>query len=142
MPRRYISKKIKTIVADRSKGYCEYCKFLKKYANASFVTEHIKPIALGGTNDLSNLAYACVACNSFKGVFVKATDPQTGKVVPIFHPRQQHWKDHFKWSEDALLIEGLTPTGRATISRLKTNRNALIYFRKLLLLSGEHPPKE
>jgi hypothetical protein len=132
MPRKYISKKTKTTVADRSSGYCEYCKFLKKYANASFVIDRIKPIALGGTDELDNLAYSCTACNSYKGAFIEATDPDTNEVVPFFHPRYQSWLDHFEWSKDALTIIGITAIGRATVDRLKTNREGLIFLESCL----------
>lgn len=123
-------------------GYCEYCKFLEKYSHNAFAIKHIHPIILGGSDELDNLAYACGGCNSFKSVAIKARDPETIELVPIFHPRLQKWSDHFKWSKDALLIEGLTATGRATIARLQTNRPALIHFRQLLLLTEEHPPDE
>jgi 5-methylcytosine-specific restriction endonuclease McrA len=124
MPRKYIRKAVRQQVIERSKGYCEYCKFLAIYSHDSFVIEHIEPIVLGSSNELDNLAYACGGCNSFKQAAVQAIDPETQQFVPLFHPREQLWKDHFKWSTDVLLIEGLTPSGRATIERLKTNRSA------------------
>ena len=142
MPRKYIRKSVRKEVEKRSKGYCEYCKFLEIYSHDSFVIEHIKPIVLGGTDGLDNLAYACGGCNQFKQAAIKAIDPATQQTVPLFHPRQQRWQDHFKWSDDTLLIEGRTPIGRATIAKLRTNRSTLTNFRRLLLLSGEHPPIE
>ena len=39
----------------------------------------------------------------------------TGGEVPLFHPRTQHWWDHFAWAEDLRTLLGLTAAGRATI---------------------------
>jgi hypothetical protein len=49
--------------------------------------------------------------------------------------------DHFAWSDDFLLIVGLTATGRATIDALQLNRPELFKLRGALLLIGEHPPQ-
>jgi hypothetical protein len=49
-------------------------------------------------------------------------DPETRQLVPRFHPRQDLWDEHFSLDLDRLLIEGLTPTGRATVVRLGLNR--------------------
>jgi hypothetical protein len=39
-------------------------------------------------------------------------------------------------------MEGLTATGRATISVLQLNRETLVNFRRILGAAGEHPPRE
>ena len=88
-----------------------------------------------------NLAYSCFSCNSFKLDKIVAIDPETQQEVPFFNPRIDNWNEHFKWSEDALRMIGLTATGRATIYALKLNRDKVINFRKLTIMSGEHPPK-
>lgn len=38
--------------------------------NAHITIEHIRPVVLGGTNDMSNLALACFACNNARGASV------------------------------------------------------------------------
>lgn len=58
----------------------------------------------------------------------------------LYHPRQQKWSDHFRWSEDYTLIIGLTPVGRATVESLKLNRRSLVNLRRVLFALGEHPP--
>jgi hypothetical protein len=69
-------------------------------------------------------------------------DPATGRVAPLFHPRRQRWSDHFAWNEDATLIVGLSPIGRATVSSLHLNRPELVNLRRILAAAGEHPPPE
>jgi hypothetical protein len=46
-------------------------------------------------------------------------DPNTGEMVPLFHPRRDRWTDHFMFRRD--LIEGITPVGRATVRVLVMN---------------------
>ncbi len=95
---------------------------------------------MDGTDDLFNLAWSCLCCNNIKHISVTAFDPETEQVVPLFHPRQDVWEDHFKWSEDTTLMIGKTPVGRATIARLQLNRFGLVNYRRVLAAAGEHPP--
>ena len=71
-----------------------------------------------------------------------APDPATDTVVPLYHPRQQRWRDHFTWSDNFTEIIGLTPTGRATVAALQLNRTGLVQLRRVLYLVEEHPPVE
>lgn len=54
------------------------------------------------------------------------------EVVPLFHPRADAWKMHFKWSEDFTKLEGLSSVGRATIEKLRLNRPNLTNLRAVL----------
>jgi hypothetical protein len=91
---------------------------------------------------LAELAWACPACNGHKYAKTHAPDPETGRPVRLFNPRRQRWARHFAWSTDALLIEGRTATGRATVAALGLNSAALVNLRRALAAVGEHPPKE
>lgn len=106
----------------------------------SFSLEHIVPVSEGGRDDSSNLALACQGCNNHKYTRTRGRDPATGKIAPLFHPRTEHWRDHFIWSHDFIRIIGLTPTGRATVEALQLNRQGLMNLRRVLYLAGEHPP--
>lgn len=64
----------------------------------------------------------------------------TNQIVPLFHPRNDDWYAHFKWRDDFLIMEGLTPTGRATIIVLDTNNQEIINLRRVLIGHG-HPPE-
>jgi hypothetical protein len=65
--------------------------------SAVFHVEHIIPRKLGGSDDLNNLAWACPGCNLTKSDRVTIADPVTGQMVPMFHPRQDEWAEHFAW---------------------------------------------
>jgi hypothetical protein len=40
------------------------------------------------------LALACCYCNRYKGPDLSGIDPNSGEVVPLFHPRRQQWDEH------------------------------------------------
>jgi len=142
MPRRYITVEEQRQVIERARGRCEYCKSVMDYTSQSFVMEHIIPISENGETSLNNLALACGGCNGHKYTKVSAMDPVSQVEVPLYHPRQQAWQDHFAWSADYLQMIGLTEIGRATVHALKLNRPGIVNMRRLLLLAGLHPPDE
>src|SRR5271166_4827055 len=51
----------------------------------------------GGLTVLDNLALSCLHCNRHKGPNIAGTDPRTGEVVRLFHPRNDQWSVHFEW---------------------------------------------
>lgn len=113
-----------------------------KFATQSFSIEHILPRYKGGETTFNNLALSCQGCNNHKHTKIEGIDPVTEQVAPLFHLRQQSWREHFAWSADYTLIVGLTPTGRATVKELQLNRVGLVNLRRVLFALGEHPPKE
>ena len=68
MANKYIPNEIKRLVKERAKGCCEYCIAMSAFAFHPFAIEHILPIVKGGTNEISNLAFACQHCKSLYGV--------------------------------------------------------------------------
>lgn len=136
----HVSKRIRTQVVERAKGRCEYCQTQEDIV-VDLEVEHIYPTAKGGPSELNNLCYACGSCNRFKSDFTDGTDPEAGKSVPLYNPRTQVWHEHFVWSEDGLLMIGLTPFGRATVKRLNVNKPRLVNARRRWVAAGWHPPK-
>jgi hypothetical protein len=140
MPRRYITLAEQQQVIERANRRCEYCKSAMDYSSQPFEIEHIIPIAEAGETSLDNLVLSCGGCNGHKYTKVEAFDPVSQTQAPLYHPRQQVWRDHFGWSTDYMQIIGLTAIGRATVEALKLNRPGVINMRKLLLMAGLHPP--
>lgn len=130
----------KQAVAQRARGLCEYCQSQARFSSDPFSIEHITPRSRGGTEALSNLALSCQGCNNRKYTSVDAFDPVSGERAPLYHPRQQRWRDHFAWNENYMLVLGLTPTGRATVEKLQLNRAGVVNLRRVLSTVGEHPP--
>lgn len=140
MPDRRVTAELRQGVVERARGCCEYCRSQAKYATQAFSVEHILARANGGTAALDNLALACQGCNNHKYDKMEARDPASGQLAPLYHPRHDRWDEHFAWSEDATLIIGLTPTGRATVDALLLNREGVVNLRRLLYGQGQHPP--
>lgn len=124
-PRRYPE------VARRARHRCEYCRAPEAVFNLELEVEHVIPLAAGGADELHNLALACRSCNLRKGTVRRARDPSTGEMVPLFSPRADDWSDHFELDLATFRIEGLTPTGRATVRRLGLNRGPQLAARRL-----------
>ena len=136
-----LSSQLREQVETRAQGYCEYCRCSVKYAVQAFECEHIIPLALGGRTTLDNLAWACGGCNRCKATRTTGIDPDSGQSVPLFHPRQQTWSDHFAWNQDFTLVIGLTATGRATVTTLRLNRPGVVNLRHVLVTVNAHPPR-
>ena len=140
MARAKVSGTLKKQVTDRAQGCCEYCKSQIRFSPNSFEIDHIIPISRGGMNQLENMALACPQCNGHKADKIEAVDPVSEQIVPLFHPRQMDWKEHFCWSDDTLHIMETTATGRATVALLQTNRETVVNLRSVLQELGLHPP--
>lgn len=132
-----IPKSLRTKVVARSKSRCEYCQIPTEGQIAWFPIDHIIPRNQNGETCLENLALSCPRCNGHKWAFDQAADPKSGAEVSLFNPRTQKWDDHFRWNCDgSLSIEGQTPTGRATVDRLKMNDPEILEIRSLLAELG------
>ncbi|MBI4602345.1 MAG: HNH endonuclease [Planctomycetes bacterium] len=118
----------------RANGTCEYCRMPQACDVLRFQVDHIVARKHGGSTEPSNTALACYACNAFKGPNIAGIDPVSKQVVQLFHPRRDHWGDHFEW-HGALLV-GRTPSGRATIAVLQINLPQRVAVRRQLIAEG------
>lgn len=125
-------------VRDRAGDRCEYCGLPQAAIPlVTFHVEHITAKQHGGSDDLSNLALSCHHCNLHKGPNLAGIDPESGQMVPLFHPRRDAWADHFRWRGAELV--GLTSIGRATIQVLAINHPDFRQVRVALLAAGLFP---
>ena len=100
-------------VRKRARARCEYCQLPDLLPHLMrFHLEHIRPRRHGGGDSLNNLAWACARCNERKGTNLSGVDPDTNRVVRLFHPRRDAWARHF--AREGLRMRGLTATGRST----------------------------
>ena len=42
-------------------------------------------------------------------------------MTALFHPRQDRWSEHFRYNSETGLVQGITPAGRVTVTRLRLN---------------------
>jgi hypothetical protein len=125
------------LVHDRARNCCEYCQTRQATIGQALHVEHIDP---RGGNDLENLCLACPTCNLSKATATAGLDPETKETVTLFNPRTQNWREHFRWIDGGRRVQGLTPTGRATVERLRMNQDRVIVARALWVKANWHPP--
>src|SRR5437763_6017649 len=116
MVRNYIPVPLRNLVRARAHERCEYCLIPEQLTLAAHWIDHIVAEKHGGLTEEGNLANCCVLCNQHKGSDLTSIDPQTGLIVPLFHPRRERWLDHFRLA--GAHIEPLTSTGRVTVRLL------------------------
>src|SRR5438477_7932007 len=114
MSRPPIPREIQDRVRADAGERCGYCLSPQHLVLGLLEIEHIVPRAKGGTDAEENLWLACRLCNGFKAAQTHARDPQPGRRVRLFNPRQQRWSRHFGWSADGTRIVGRTACGGAT----------------------------
>ncbi|MBB5033114.1 HNH endonuclease [Prosthecobacter vanneervenii] len=125
-------------MARRAKNRCEYCGLSQIGQAATFHVDHVLPQSAGGETLMENLALACIHCSLRKGARVQARDPQTGRSVRLFHPREDSWNQHFRWM--AFRLKGITAIGRATIDALSVNSSEHLIIRGFEKKLRRHPP--
>ena len=120
---------------------CAYCQTTDANTGQPMTVDHIIPQAQGRATTFDNLCFACRRCNEFKGSATEARDPLAGDLVPLFHPRNQTWSDHFAWDASGTRLIGLTATARATIVALNMNNQVIVDARRRWVSVGWHPPR-
>jgi hypothetical protein len=136
----YIPLELKRRVRDQFANCCAYCRTAESLTVTTFEFEHINPVSAGGETAFENLCFSCPMCNRYKSDQVLAPDAATLTEVPLFHPHQDRWAEHFSWNEESTEIIGLTAIGRATVAALKMNRPQMIRVRRMWVAMSEHPP--
>ena len=131
---------LRQAVAHQDQHRCAYCQTSQLNSGIPLTYDHIHPQSKGGSTTLENLCLACRTCNEYKSDVTQTLDPVTGDPAPLFHPRQQTWPTHFRWSNDGTQVEGLTPTGRATVIALRMNHPIIVAARRRWVFIGWHPP--
>ncbi len=123
-------------VRARGDERCEYCRLRQTHSLMwRHQIEHIVPRKHRGSDDLNNLALACVRCNLGKSSNLSGIDPLSGEVVLLFNPRLQNWHEHFEFHEATIV--GKTPWGRASVCVLNMNESQRLRLRFQLLENNE-----
>ena len=123
-----IGSQIRAQVRERAHNACEYCHLHQDDSPlAALHVEHIIPKVHGGSDELNNLALACIDCNLHKGTNLAGIDPQTNQLTELFHPRRHEWEEHFEWQ--GIYLAGKTAIGRTTIRVLNINSEDQVALR-------------
>jgi hypothetical protein len=127
------------VVARRAAHRCEYCHAPEAVFNSFFEVEHIQPQAKDGSDEEDNLALACRSCNIYKSAHLTGFDEVTQSEVRLFHPRRDVWAEHFEVVAGTGVIQGRTEVGRATVTRLRMNREVQLKARRQWARLGVFP---
>jgi hypothetical protein len=79
-----------------------------------FQIDHVIARQHQGVATEENLALSCFECNVHKGPNIAGVNPESGIVVPLFHPRRDRWSEHFEWNGAELV--GRTPIGQSGVN--------------------------
>lgn len=134
-----MNKSLRKRVKERARYLCEYCLSPERFCTAYYEGDHITPSSAGGKDEFENFANTCGGCNNNKSNATHAVDPFTGQIVSLYNPRIHIWAEHFCWNDTYLVMIGTSPIGRATIKKLKLNREEVVNLRTVLLAVGVHP---
>jgi len=126
---RDVTEATRRLVIERTGGRCEYCLIEEAAVGFPHQIDHIVSRKHGGSSRLSNLAYACVLCNRYKGTDIAGTD-HSGEIIRVFDPRRDEWQQHFRI--EGPTIQPLTPIGEATARLLRLNAAERVVERQLL----------
>ena len=126
-------------VSERAGHRCEYCQAPEVIFNFRFEVEHVVPRSRGGSDNADCLALSRRSCNHYKTDHITAYDAESELEVPLFHPRQDAWLDHFDVDPQTGEINGLTPVGRATVNLLQFNSPGQLAAREKWIRLGLFP---
>jgi hypothetical protein len=132
-----ISEEIRRLVIARAEGLCEYCLLHVDDTYFGCEVDHIISRKHGGQTEIENLALACIFCNRHKGTDVASLLRGSDELIRLFHPRKDHWSDHFHL--DGSLISPLTPIGEVTANLLQFNNEDRLLERRLLVAIRRYP---
>ena len=128
---------LREVVQRRARGRCEYCLLHEEDARLPHEPDHILACKHRGQTRAENLAWACFACNRFKGSDIASVDLETGQIVRLFDPRRDNWDSHFRLEYGRILPH--TPEGRVTEYLLQLNRPERVLARLALSAAGRYP---
>ncbi|MFN0036337.1 MAG: HNH endonuclease [Saprospiraceae bacterium] len=133
---RFISEKLRLLVAERAGFACEYCLVHQDHLVLSGQIDHIISLRHGGLTISENLAYSCAICNNNKGYDIGGILPD-GTLSRFFNPRQDHWPDHFEISNGLILPK--TSIAEVTVRLFQFNSPEQVEMRQFLAAEGLYP---
>ena len=125
-----VSAAIRRRVAQRAAYTCEYCLAQDTNSFLGFEIDHIISRKHNGSNEESNLAYACPDCNRNKGTDIASIDWYDQQIVRFFNPRTDIWAEHFRLSNG--FIEPVTAVGKVTVDIFRFNDKIRLPDRGIL----------
>lgn len=136
----YVSAHMRREVESRANNLCEYCLIHEDDTYLGCQVDHVIAEKHGGATEADNLSYACTFCNRAKGTDIGSIISGSKIFTRFYHPRTDHWADHFVLN--GALIEARTPVGEATATILRFNEEERVLERQSLINIGRYPPPQ
>ena len=127
---RYISNKLRELVAKRAGYCCEYCQLPLEDSFYPHHIDHIISLKHSGQTILNNLALSCMLCNINKGSDIGTVLLPDRIFIRLYNPRTDVWKEHFEFSESVIYAK--SSIGEATIKVLNLNEVERIIERQVI----------
>src|SRR5437868_4871261 len=94
-----MKRSVRELVRARAARRCEYCRLHEMDQPLfPFHIEHIIAKKHHGSDDPTNLAWACHECNLAKSSNLSGRDPISARVIVLYNPRRHRWSRHFSWN--------------------------------------------
>jgi len=122
-----VSKSLREQIRAQFGFRCGYCGVSEAESGGELEVDHYRPVAHDGTEDASNLVYACVTCNRFKSDYWP--EAEASDDLRLLQPNVDALSTYVVELSDGRLA-GRTPRGWFHIQRLHLNRPAQIALRK------------
>lgn len=135
----YVPQAVRRLVATRADRLCEYCLISEEDCGYGCEVDHVISMKHGGLTVESNLAFACLYCNLYKGSDVGTRAPNTKRLIRFYNPRADRWSKHFQLARDGFTIVPLTPIGEGTARILGFNSKLRLEERRELRRQGKYP---
>ena len=132
----YISAGLRRLVLARARHVCEYCLIHEEDTYLGCHVDHIISEKHGGKTKAENLAYACAACNTYKGSDI-ASITKAGVLTRFYNPRVDIWLEHFCIVGST--IQPLSDIGEVTALILQFNTENRLLEREELIAVGDYP---
>jgi HNH endonuclease len=103
--RKLVPRSTRFEVFKRDSFKCQYCGAAAP--DVLLVIDHIEPVALDGTNDITNLITACVSCNSGKGPRRLSDDAAVAKArgqLEELQARREQLEMMMEWKKGLLAL--------------------------------------
>src|SRR5438128_1090572 len=132
-----MDKTLEQEIRSRARDICEYCLMPESASALKHIIDHVIARQHGGQTVVENLALCCGRCNLYKGPNIAGLDPDSGRLVRLYNPRRDIWREHFR--RDGATAVGLTDVGRTTIQVLMINKPYRVAARQALIEVGKYP---
>jgi len=124
--RKPIEKRIRFEVFKRDMFTCQYCG--RKVPDVVLQCDHIKPLAKGGKNEITNLITSCFDCNSGKSdkqLSDNSSVVKQQKQLELIQEKKEQLEMIFKWKESLDKIDKFTFERIAKQIELRMKPNTL-----------------